>query len=258
MKAQFGNISSVFSFVVLFAGFASAQVVGDGIPDVYYFQGDGSSVNTSFGTVTRPAGTLLLDTDVNAQGEFSYDVVAVLVSGPNVSTPASGCDICDNFRLPTGSPTSAIVAGGTYTVGFGGSSTQWVRTNPLSGLGFRGVVGTGWVRSTGTPPNQVVGSAADPQWPADVIDPDDPTASVFYGIQKQGLANYGPGLTAADFPATFDDSVSETLWSVRFASDDGRNLYANVTIVPPVPEPTSCLLGSLCLACIGFVRRQIG
>lgn len=261
MKAQFLNIGLVFSGIVLIAGLASAQVSGvpnDGIPDVYYFQGE-NTINTSFGSVTRPAGTLLLDSDKNASGAFIFDVTAVLVSGNNVSTPTLGCDICDSdltpfpeFRLPTGSPTSSPVAGGIQTVGFAGGATQWIRTSPLSGKGFRGVVGTGWVRVLSG--NDVVVNA----WPTNVTNDEEPDSGVSYGIQRQGLANYGAGLTAANFPATFNDGASEALWSVRVAADTLPAIYTNVTIIPAVPEPTTGVLGALCLAAVGFVRRQIG
>lgn len=264
MKAQFWNISSVFSGLVLIAGLAAqvnGQVTGDGTPDLYYFQGPGdSSVMTSMGLVTRPAGTLLLDSDRDAAGSFVYDIAAVLVSGPDVSLPGgnTGCDICNGYRLPTGSSTGSPVAGADITVGFAAGSTQWIRTNPLSGVSYRGVVGTGWVRNTAS--NTVIGSAAAPVWPTDVVDPDapEPPDSIYYGVYRQGLARYAPGLTDAAFPKIFNDGLSDALWSVRLAADTLAPIYTNVTIVPGIPEPTSGLLGAISLAFIGLVRRHVG
>jgi hypothetical protein len=226
---------------------------------LYYFK-DSLPIPTSFGTVTRPVGTLLLDSD-NVGGNWStstsFDIAAVLVGGPDVSLPngSLGCDICNGYRLPTGSAASTPVAGADITVGFAGGASQWIRTNPLSGTSYRGVVGTGWVRNTTA--NTVVGSAAAPVWPVDVIDPDapEPPDSIYFGRFKQGLANYGPGLTSADFTKVFNDGLSDALWSVRVARDSGQALFTNVTVVQ-IPEPTTGLLGLLSLAGMSLLRRR--
>lgn len=232
MKKQLRSIGLVMGLVCAAASFANAQmsgVPGDNIPDFYYFQDElAGPVMTSFGLVDRPAGTLLLDAD-------GYDVVAALVGGPNVSV--TGCDLCNNQQLPTSS-----LSGDTFTVGFAAQSTQWVRTSPLSGRGFVGVIGTGYVDNTGATQNS---------WPADFA------PFLTFTTNKQGLANYGAGLTDTDFVKVFNDGATEALWSVRVASDAGSPIFTNVTVVS-VPEPTSGLLSVLGLAAMSVIRRRIG
>ena len=149
------NLRSSFACAMILAAAVTCSVraqpsgfPGDGIPDLYFYPYliDSLTFQTSFGPVTRPGGTLLLDTD-------GRDVVAVLVGGPNVSV-APACDLCDGQELPL-SPST----GDTFTVGYAGGSTQWIRTSPLVGRGFVGVIGTGYVDQFGVPRHE---------WPADV------------------------------------------------------------------------------------------
>jgi hypothetical protein len=230
---------ALFCCVVLFAACAAhAQVPGDGVPDLYYFSQDGLMADTSFGMITRPAGVMVLDSD-------GFDVNAVLIAGADVTTPLVtlgdgnvGCYLCEGMNLPQTSATSA----GTYTVGYGGvvpmGSSQWIRTSPLQGSGFIGVVGTGFVGDGGAQP-----------WPAEFL------AFLDYPEDNSGLANYGPGLSDADFPRVFDDGTSEAVWSVRVASGaTGDSLFTNVTVL--VPEPGTGLLSFLGLAALGWIRRR--
>ncbi len=81
MKAQLHRISYVLGCIVMFAGVTQAQVSGvpgDGIPDVYYWAVDNAPVTTSAGVITRPLGTVLVDTD-------SVDMVALLIGSPSDS-----------------------------------------------------------------------------------------------------------------------------------------------------------------------------
>lgn len=231
MSCQLRKLALVCSAVLLAAGSAFAQesgMPGDGIPDFYYFSMDGLTAATSMGDVSRPAGTLLLDTD-----GFDGGVVAMLVGGPNVSV-APGCDLCNNQQLPTSS-----LSGDTYTVGFAAGSTQWVRTSPLSGRGFLGVIGTGYTDNTGAVQNS---------WPADF------PPFLTFTTRKEGLANYGAGLSDQDFSRVFNDGATEALWSVRVASDNGSAMYTNVTVL--VPEPTTGLMSIIGLALASFLRRR--
>ncbi len=190
------RFAAMLAAVALFVGISVGQVgiSGDGIPDVYYFANSGS-VLTSMGTISRPAGTLVLDTD-------GIDMVALLVGGPNVSL--AGCLLCDDEDLPG----IDIVANvGTYTVGFANGATQWVRTAPLQALGFRGVVGTGYID----------GGGATQSWPA--VD-----------FPQDGLADYGGGLMDSDFVKVFDDGAG-TFRSVRWATDAGATGVTDVSVV---------------------------
>ena len=170
-------------------------------------------------------------------------MIAVFVSGPDVSLPPNGaglpgCDLCDELSgFAKNLPQTPAGVGSNWTTGFSQGSTQWVRTSPLSGLGFRGVIGTGYITTdTSTTVNT---------WPTDF--------PPFFVVPDFGLANYGPGLTEADFPGLFDDG-SGTLFNVRFATDDGRDLFGNVTVV--VPEPVSLSLAGIGLLCVARLRRR--
>jgi hypothetical protein len=236
MKKQLRSIGLVLGCIMFAAMAANGQVSGvpgDGIPDLYYFQTDGLMAMTSLGPISRPGGSMVLDAD-------GYDTVAVLIAGKDVSTDVLGCDLCDGMNLPQDSATSA----GTFTVGYGGvapnGSSQWIRTAPLQGTGFRGVVGTGFIDS---------GDAQQP-WPADF--------PPFLDYPDLGLANYGTGLTDADFPLFFDDGTSNALWSVRVAANANPPIYTNVTVIPGIPEPSAGLLGMVGLALTGMIRRRIG
>ncbi len=225
--------------LLLSACVANAQVSGtpgDGIPDFYYFSQDGLFADTTFGQITRPAGTLTVDSD-------GFDINAMLVGGANVSLPPA-CDLCEGPPAgpgPNNLPESSATQAGTYTVGYGGvvptGSSQWIRTSPLQGRGFVGVIGTGFVNSSGV----------QQPWPSDF--------PPFLAFPQLGLANYGPGLTDADFPQVFNDGATDATWSVRVASGaTGAALFTNVTVL--VPEPTSGLLSVLGLAALSFIRRR--
>jgi hypothetical protein len=212
-------VAAVFAMAMM-SGVATAQVPGDGIPDVYYFPTDGE-VMTSQGMISRPAGDLTLDTD-------GADIVAFFVGGADVST--SGCNLCDGNNLPG---TDALAGTSAWTVGFSAGSVQYIRTNPLSGTGFRGVVGTGFVDGTDTVQD----------WPAD-----QPPFLDFSDIGV-GLANYGPGAT---FDKVFDGGAADVQW----ANDAGGGGFVNVTTVTTIPEPASfSLLGLAGLALLGLRRR---
>ncbi len=230
MATRIRQMAIVCGIVVVFfvpcAAIAQVSgVPGDGIPDFYYFPSDGLTVPTSFGPVSRPVGTMLMDTD-------GFDVNAVLIAGLDVTTRSLGCDLCEGMNLPQTSATSA----GTYTVGYGGAapngSSQWIRTSPLQGSGFIGVIGTGFLDGNGVPQ----------PWPADF--------PPFLDFPSLGLANYGPGLSGDDFPRIFNDGLSEALWSIRVASGaTGQALFTNVA---NAPEPTSGLLSLLGLVALSF------
>ncbi len=200
-------------FVLAISCHLEAQVPGDGIPDLYYFPSDGTA-NTSLGVISRPAGTLTVDTD-------GTDMIAVLISGPDVSQPPAqpggvGCDLCDNGFLPCLNCPPFFTA--TWAVGFAARATQWIRTAPLSGLGYQGVIG------------------------------DDPNPNGFF--PEFGLANYGPGLGGSAFPPIFDDGTGQ-LFSAIMASDNGDVFYLNFV----VPEPASGVTAMFAL-CILVARRR--
>jgi hypothetical protein len=218
--------------VAMFAGVVSAQP-GDGLPDVYYFNMDGQSTMTSFGEVSRPGGTMLVDTDGTA-----FDMVAIFIGGPNVTPSGSNTlDLADGDHLPM---SSDCFTASTWTVGFspvGGGSTQWIRTNPLTTDGFKGVIGTGYFTTPG--------DTQQNHWCADF--------PPFLDYPTNGLANYGLGLTEDDFLKIFGPG-GEGQFSVQIATDDGRSYFTDVTIVP---EPaTLSLLGMAAVALAGFLRRR--
>ena len=113
------QIGYIVLFVALSCGTIDGQQPGDGIPDLYLFWTfpDGSpaieSVQTSIGTVSRPPGTILLDTDY--------------LTGATASLPD-----------PTaGAPLFAS----SWTTGYINNRSQYIRTNPLDTDGFVGVIG---------------------------------------------------------------------------------------------------------------------
>ena len=132
MKAQLHRISFVLGCIVCFAGVTQAQVSGvpgDGIPDVYYWSQAGATAMTSAGAITRPVGTLLVDTD-------GTDMVAVLIGGPDsVTTELAGA----TASLPD--PNNPPFNASNWTAGYIAGKKQFIRTNPLNTLGFVGVIG---------------------------------------------------------------------------------------------------------------------
>ena len=68
--------------VMLLAHIASAQIPGDGIPDVYRMLPGFETILTSVGEITRPAGTIIVDTD-------GHEMVAILIEGPDIITNAA-------------------------------------------------------------------------------------------------------------------------------------------------------------------------
>ncbi|MHC4992730.1 MAG: hypothetical protein ACYTGC_17300, partial [Planctomycetota bacterium] len=171
---------------LLVGGTASAQVSGT--------PGDGIPDVYYF-----PADGLTVNTSVGVVGRpggtllldtDGVDVVVILVAGPN---GIPGCDLCDGGFLPD--PNNPPFFASNWTMGFAAGSTQWVRTNPFIGPGYVGVVG----------------------------EDDDPNN---LGFPDHGLTNYGPGLSDADFPGSFDGGRS-----VLIASDSGAHVTTNVTVV---------------------------
>ena len=82
---------------------------GDGIPDFYYFAVDGSRLMSS-GSVHRPAGTMIVDTD-------GADLVAWLIGGPDVSR--TDCYLCDGMNMPG---EDALAGSSTWTVVVSGAT----------------------------------------------------------------------------------------------------------------------------------------
>lgn len=167
-------------------------VPGDGILDAYYFPSDGH-ILTSQGMITRPAGTLTVDTD-------GSDMIAILIGGQDVSAEPL-CDLCNNGAIfdpnAIGFPLSS------WVVGYVNESSQWIRISPLDAQGFDGVLGETFV------PNP------------------DPNNS----YPAFGLADYGAGLGEDDFPKVFADGDGRN-WNVVYAGNNNGTWYTNVTVVP--------------------------
>jgi hypothetical protein len=147
---------------------AAAQVTsgvpGDGVPDFYYFPSDGLTAQTSLGPITRRAGVMTVDTD-------GVGFAATLVGGPLPT-----CLLCDGEQLPSPDGSAS-----TWSTGFVASGLQFIRTSPLSGPGFQGVVGTGFLDSDGV---------AQP-WPADVLP--------FANYPEEGIVEFAPGMSMDEF-----------------------------------------------------------
>ncbi|MEM8681413.1 MAG: PEP-CTERM sorting domain-containing protein [Planctomycetota bacterium] len=214
----------------LCASFSSAQVgevsgvPGDGIPDFYYFAEE-TTVMMSSGPVRREAGHLVVDTD-------GTDVVAMLVGGPDVTL---SCGLCSGNVLP-GIDYLANVS--NWVVGYSPNGrTEWLRTNPLTGRGFIGVLGEEWIDGDGN---------AQP-WSGGGFPPFVP------GIEIGApLGYYDSGLTPLDFTNTFEDPNGRS-WEVGYGGDTTGLLLTNVTVVPEPSTPVGLML----LSTIAFLRRRI-
>ncbi|MEM8681329.1 MAG: hypothetical protein AAGF97_18435, partial [Planctomycetota bacterium] len=73
------------------------------------------------------------DTGIMTVDSGSHDLVAIFIEGPDVTAT---CNLCDGENLPG---EDELVNISTWTQGFINGSTQWIRTNPLSGRGFIGL-----------------------------------------------------------------------------------------------------------------------
>lgn len=211
MKAQLHRISFVLGCIVCLAGIAQGQVSGvpgDGVPDLYYFTADGLTAITSVGPITRPLGTVLMDTD-------GTDMVAVLIGGPDgVHELGAGPS---NSSLPD--PNAPPFFASSWTNGFIADKEQFIRTNPLTGDGFRGVIGE--------------------------------YTDQFGIFPDLGLANYGAG---AQFIKNVDDGTG-TMWEVQYATNASGVFFTNVTPVV-IPEPGAMSLLSLAaFGLLALIRR---
>jgi hypothetical protein len=183
---------------------------GDSIPDIYYFAHAGT-VQTTFGSITRLAGTLTIDIDLQPDGLL---ITEIAIGGADVSAVALGCDLCDGSLLPFGSSVTEWVA--SYENG----ATAWRSVADGSGLirGFAGVIGTGYF---GNDFQQVH------DWPSSDNFP------------SFGLADYGIGQNFTDL---FTDSNGDN-WQAKLATIESTILpdviFTNVTLVP---EPNSRML----------------
>ena len=192
------NAVCTFFFCALIAlSTGSAQIPGDGIPDIYYNPSTSPfNIFTSAGAVTLGPGEMTVDTD-------GQDMVTVLIgSGIDVtSMPTNGtsvgCGLCDNGFLPD--PFAAPFFVSNWTTGTIAGSNQWVRTSPLTTPGFVGVIG----------------------------EYDDP-GDIFPDV----LANYG---TFAQFDRVFEDDTGQ-FFEVLFATADDGVFYTNVSPYLSIPD----------------------
>ncbi|MEM8679518.1 MAG: hypothetical protein AAGF97_09220 [Planctomycetota bacterium] len=187
----------------------AANLIGDTIPEFYYFPTDGLSVKTSFGTITRPAGTLTVDTN-------GLDLQLVQIDGLEPK-----CDLCTGDQLPLNDGLGQV---STWNFVYFNSIVEWAQNVPLPPRrAFAGVIGTGFIDDSGEPQ----------PWPDDV--------PPFNNFPMHGLGNYGPNLSEQDFPRGF--LVDGERFNVQYSIRDGqlRPLGTNITIVPE-PNGGSWLL----------------
>ena len=129
----------------------------------------------------------------------SFDIVAVFIEGPDVSTV--GCNLCDGMNLP--GDDVGLSDASSWTVGFFAGSTQWIRTNPLSGRGFTGVMSDFWTDGNDMPQ----------AWPQDFFILDFPDEGL-------GIATYPQGTQFSDFG------------TVTFVANDGSTFETSLVIWP--------------------------
>ena len=202
-------------------------VPGDGIPDIYFNWLDSGNLSfqSSLGRIDLSSGTLVLDTD-------GADIVAFFIGGENL---IPNCEFCDGMNLPGA---DALAGASTWTSGYLGGTSQWIRTNPLVNRGFIGVIGAGFIDGSGT----------EQPWPQDlppVLD---------FPSEGSGIANSTTFCTEQ----TFQDDDGDR-WDVFLATDSSGNYYTNVTGFAPscVPEPGS-LVPWLALAVVIVRKRFAG
>ena len=141
-----------------------------------------SSMATAQKVIFDPATGIM---NVDSQG---VDLVAVFIEGPD----ATGiCNLCDGMQLPAEDPDGFDAS--TWTLGFINGSSQWIRTNPLQGRGFVGVIAEDFID----------GDGVTQPWP------DDFPPFLDFPDEGRGIAQYPLGTTCDDFGL------------VTFASDDG-------------------------------------
>ena len=154
-------------------------------------------------SVSAQSFTYVPSTGIMTARSGAIDLVAILLEGPDVSV--TGCNLCDGMQLPG---TDALGNASDWTVGFANGSTQWIRTQPLQGVGFRGTIASNWIDGNG-----------DLQpWPADFLPFND------FPDEGMGLAIYPTGLTSSDFgTVTYSTDMGGMLTTTVTFDDAGDN-----------------------------------
>lgn len=122
--------------LALFAGISFAQMPGDGIPDVYVVVAGAETFDTSVGVITRPVGTVVVDTDGNGMEIIFIEGPDVVTVAPNNGNYLTGAT---TFLPDPNAPPPFFAS--NWTSGYISGLNQYVRTNPLNTEGFIGVVG---------------------------------------------------------------------------------------------------------------------